>query len=299
MKDTGPMFEDTWPRPPDDDLEVRPARLWTADKLAIVRYYLPGFAKACAKAKTFHFVDGFAGPGVNLIGGERVAGSPLIALESSPAFAKCLLMDASERVVSTLQARTTSYGNRAVVERGDCNADLLPLMQRHLGRWDPALILLDPEGCELSWETVTGIASFKTKKTKLEQLILLATHTGFLRTLTVEEEAPEWAARNMTHLYGTDEWRGIYESRKRREITTDQATTKYVRLYADRLKGLGYGHVIAREIRDKAFEGRLRYFLVFATQHKIGAKIMRKAFDTVASAPSYQATLFRRERTEE
>jgi hypothetical protein len=158
------MFEDAWPRPPDDDLEVRPAGLWTADKLAIVRYYLPGFANACAKAKTFHFVDGFAGPGVNLIAEERVAGSPLIALETPPAFAKCLLMDANERVVNTLQARTASYGDRAVVERGDCNADLLPLMQRHLGGWDPALVLLDPEGCELSWEAVQGIASFRPRR---------------------------------------------------------------------------------------------------------------------------------------
>ena len=117
--------------------------------------------------------------------------------------------------------------------------------------------------------------------------------------LTVEEEAPDWAAEKMTYVYGTDAWREIYEARQRKVITTDQATTKYVKLYASRLKALGYEHVIDREIRDKAFEGRLRYFLLFATQHHIGVKIMRKAFDTVTGAAAYQATLFRRERTEE
>lgn len=117
--------------------------------------------------------------------------------------------------------------------------------------------------------------------------------------LTVEEEAPDWAAEKMTHVYGTDAWREIYEARLRKEITTDQATTKYVKLYAGRLKTLGYEHVIDREIRDNAFEGRLRYFLLFATQHDIGVKIMRKAFDTVTGAAAYQTTFFRRERTEE
>lgn len=294
------MFEDTWPRPPSDDLEVRRAGLWTADKLAIIRYYLPGFANACSKkAPVFHFVDGFAGPGVNEIVGERVAGSPLIALATTPAFAKCILMDASEAVVDTLRARAQSHGDRAVIQLGDCNKDLLPLMRENLGEWDPGLVLLDPEGCELAWDTVAEVARFKRKRTKLEQLILLATHTGFLRLLTVQEEAPTWAADKMTYVFGTDEWRNIYELRQQGTITTDIATTRYVQLYAERLRSLGYGHVIAREIRDRGFGGRLRYFLVFATQHDIGVKIMRRGFATVAGASDYQMTLFGRDRTEE
>lgn len=294
------VFENVWPAPPDDDLPVRDAGIWTADKLAIVRYYLPGFARACSgRIRTFHFIDGFAGPGVNVIADERVSGSPLIALETSPKFASCILMDSSERVVEVLRARAAPYGSRAIVEKGDCNRDLLPLMGRHLGEWDPALVLLDPEGTELAWTTVEAIARFKTQKTKLEQLILLATHTGFLRMLAINEEAPDWAAARMTTLYGTSEWRDIYELRKANRLSTDEATTEYVKLYAARLRGLGYDYVIDREIRDNAFEGRLRYFLLFATQHDVGISIMRRAFDTVTSASDYQMTLFRRERTEE
>jgi hypothetical protein len=50
----------------DDGLLAREAGSWTADKLAILRCYLPAFGLACSgKTKRWNFADGFAGPGVN------------------------------------------------------------------------------------------------------------------------------------------------------------------------------------------------------------------------------------------
>ncbi len=102
----------------DDGLPVRDAGVWTEDKLAIVRDYLRAFGRACSKkAPTFYFADGFSGPGINRIRdtAELVPGSPLLALESEPQFAKCLLMDLGERNIQTMEARSARYGEGALV----------------------------------------------------------------------------------------------------------------------------------------------------------------------------------------
>jgi three-Cys-motif partner protein len=280
------------------DLPVRSTGVgpWTVDKLEIIWRYLPAFAKACQRAPSFHFIDGFSGPGVNGIEGERVAGSPLLALEASPRFPSCLFMEHNDVTREALRKRTTAY-KRARVQKGNCNTDLIPAMRDVLGEWDPALVLLDPEGTELAWTTVASIAGFKTRRTRLEQLILLATHTGFLRMLREDGTVPDWAAERMTYMYGNEKWRDIHRRRARKEIDTDRATTEYVSLYGDGLRALGYKHVLDREIRDRGFRGKLRYFLIFATEHEVGYKIMDHIFNTVTSSPPEpQGTLFKPER---
>jgi three-Cys-motif partner protein len=287
------------PPAPVDELPVRTsgAGPWTLEKLEIVWRYLLAFSNACKRAPAFHFVDGFSSLGVNVIGNRRVAGSPLLALEAEPVFSKCLLMDLDEETVGILQQRTAKYGDRAVVRQGDCNVDLVPAMRDVLGPWDPGLVLLDPEGTELAWSTVEAIARFKTRKTKLEQLILLATHTGWLRMLAKDGTVQDWAAEKMTHMYGNEKWRDIHQARALGRISTDDATTDYVRLYGNGLRDLGYTHVLDREIRDRGFDGRLRYFLIFASEHDLGYKIMEHIFNTVTAVePDPQGTLFTPER---
>lgn len=270
---------------------------WTLEKLEIVWRYMRSFSRACGRAPATHVVDGFASLGVNQIGIDRVAGSPLLALEVEPALTSCLFMDLDGPTVDILKQRTAKYGSRAVCKQGDCNRDLIPAMRKVLGPWDPGFVLLDPEGTELSWGTVEGIARFKTRKTKLEQLVLLATHTGFLRILAKDGTVQDWAAEKMTYLYGNEDWREIHEARVANRISTDEATTDYVRLYGNGLRQLGYKYVLDREIRDRGFAGPLRYFLVFATDHEVGYQIMDHIFNTVTSDDSpRQMTFFTPER---
>lgn len=203
-------------------------------------------------------------------------------------------MDLGDQNVRTLEARTAHYGERAVVRKGDCNIDLIPAMRDVLDQWNPCFCLLDPEGAELAWDTVSAIAGFRRGKNKVEQLILLPTHTGFIRMLVVDGTVPDWAAEKLTRMYGNERWKEIHRRRVDGVITTDAATTEYVRLYADGLRNLGYSWVLDREIRDRGFEGPLRYFLLFATDHDAGYHIMDHIFDTVARARANgQLSLFR------
>lgn len=268
--------------PEPDGLTVRESNAWARDKLAIVECYVSGFSRACSKrAPTWQVVDGFAGPGVNEIKDNRelVWGTPMLCLAAEPKVPRILAMDLGPNEASALHARTEPYRNRITVVRGDVNQDLVPAMEQHLNLRAPTLCILDPEGTELDFTTLRKLSGFRVGRTKAELLILLATHTGFLRTLTTAGEGFSWAPDRMDRLYGTGEWREIWDER-RAGLPSEAATARYVQLYASQLRRLGYSHVLDRQIRARGREGKLGYYLVFASQHDTGEKIMDYCFDT-------------------
>lgn len=138
----------------------------------------------------------------------------------------------------------------------------------------PAFAFLDPEGSELSWSTVKAIADHKRAagKPKVEQLILLPVDMGFVRLMKTKPDL-------VTRIYGHDRWKAIHEDRQAGRITADGARTKYVQLYADGLRDLGYATVLDRQIARES--GNPMYFLIFATDHPTGQKIMDWVFDRV------------------
>lgn len=283
--------------PSDDGLLMRDSGPWAKDKLAIVACYLNAFARACSrKAQQWYFVDGFAGPGINKITqtNELVWGSPLLGLKTIPPFHQCVFMDYGRAEAEALRARTAFAGSRATVALGDVNSDLVPLMGDILDRRAPCLCLLDPEGTELKWTTIEGLAGFRRGPRKAELLILLPTNTGFIRMLPLEAELPDWAARQMTSMYGDERWRDIWLERRAGKIESGKATTEYVRLYAQRLRELGYSFVLDREIRSGGRHGQLLYFLIFATDHDAGERIMDHCFDTAYGEK--ELTLFKVDR---
>ena len=147
----------------------------------------------------------------------------------------------------------------------------------------PAFAFLDPEGSELAWHTVTSIAAHKPKPyRKVEQLILLPTDMGFVRTLPLEKDLSDAAAAKITSMYGHDRWRAIYERRRAGRINAEAARTEYVRLYAQGLRDLGYEHVQERQITKEGAGGRAgspMYFLMHASDHDAGERIMAHCFD--------------------
>jgi three-Cys-motif partner protein len=267
----------------DDGLLAREGQPWALDKLGILEKYDGAFCTACKNTPGWYYVEGFAGPGVNLIRTTvRVAGSPLIALDAAPEFRKCILVERGARSAEALTRRTEVYGARAVVLRGDCNRDLIPLMAEHVNPNAPCLAVLDPEGLELHWSTVEAIAGFKNPgRSKVEQLILLPTNTGFIRLLTVDRDPEPWAVARLDRMFGSDEWRPIYRDRIEGRISPTVARDRYVILYQDRLRGLGYQTVLERAIRSDGWSGAIRYFLIFATDNATGEAIMDSCFQHV------------------
>lgn len=280
---------------PDDGYIIRAGHQWTLDKLEVLDLYYPAFTKATKRAPARHLFEGFAGPGLNRIGSEILHGSPLIAMNTSPPFTTGTFMDLDPSNIDALQHRLGAFGGRAVATVGDCNVDLVPEIAGRVGPWDPSLCVLDPEGADVAWSTPKAIAAIPKRSYKIEQLILFPTNTGFLRLLPLESELKDWARERITRMYGHEEWLDIYKARRRQLISSDRATTEYVKLYAEGFTRLGYRSVLDKEIRDGGHRGRLRYFLIFATDHPLGETIMNRVFNKAGTErmKSYeQPTLF-------
>lgn len=288
------MLDLTLP-PRDDGLTIRTSNAWARDKLAIVECYVQGFSRACSKKAKggWQIVDGFAGPGVNRIKGtdDLLWGTPLVCVAAEPQVPTILAMDLGEDEVEALRARTAGYSDRIQVLRGDVNEDLLREMENHLSRSAPTLCILDPEGMELNFSSVEAVSKFRSGRTKAEVLILFPTHTGFLRVLTDKGGGFPWAPEHLDRMFGTTRWKDIWQ-RRQAGMPSELATEQYVQLYGEQLRGLGYTHVLDRQIRERGRKGRLGYYLMFGSQHDAGGRIMDHCFDTRYSSGEEQLGLF-------
>ncbi|MBN1530690.1 MAG: three-Cys-motif partner protein TcmP [Thermoleophilaceae bacterium] len=269
------MSRDTY-HEASDGFRARNADTWTEEKLMILHAYANGFAQACKSAGGWYGLDLFSGTGMNYSTTrlEEMPGSPLILLEAgAPKATKVLCSEGSRRNHAALSARCEPYGARAVIyPRGDAN-ELVPQMLADVPVRAPAFAFLDPEGSELHWSTVEAIAAHKrAQPRKVEQLILFPTDTGFVRLIA---DHPEKVDR----MFGHGRWREIAAARLAERITADEARGDYVRLYGDGLRELGYATVLDKQMQKQS--GSPLYFLIFATDHPAGRRIMDSCFDKV------------------
>jgi three-Cys-motif partner protein len=278
-----------------DGFPARVAPVWTEEKLAILACYLEAFARACKSHPSGWFaLDIFAGGGMNIseTTTTEIPSSALIALQARPPLAqRVVLCERDIRALSALTHRVTPFGDRARVFAGDANAqirDMLALIPRDA----PAFAFLDPEGSELAWSTVEAVARHKPEPhKKVEQLILLPTDMGFVRTLPLERDITEAAAAKIDAMYGHDRWRWIYDARRSGRINAEAARTQYVELYAQGLRDLGYVYVQERQITKEGAGGAAggpMYFLMHASDHEAGERIMDHCFNKKHIRPGEQ-----------
>jgi three-Cys-motif partner protein len=259
-----------------DGLPARVAPSWTEEKLMILESYLAAFAGACKKVGGWYALDLFGGPGLNWSetrGCER-NGSPIIALEAGPPMATQLVAAESHRPsFEALSSRTERYGDRTRLFNDDANR-IIKDMLTDVPSAAPAFAFLDPEGSELDWKTVEAVADHKRghSHTKIEQLILFPTDTGFMRLAPGHPDL-------VTRIFGHEEWQEIFDRRQAEKLSPDEARSEYVRLYGEGLKRLGYKTVLDRQILKST--GQPMYFLIFATDHDAGERIMDHCFDQV------------------
>jgi three-Cys-motif partner protein len=257
-----------------DGFDARVAQSWTEEKLIILESYLDAFAKATKSAGGWYALDLFAGPGLNWseIRNTERDSSPIIALKAGePQAIQVVAAESYPKAFQALRHRTGPYGNRIRLFKGDAN-ELIPEMLAPIPKQAPTFAFLDPEGSELDWNTIEAVSDHKRghSKTKIEQLILFPTDTGFMRL------TPDYPDK-VTRIFGHEDWLPIYERRQANKITADQARTEYVALYGEGLRKLGYRTVLDRQILKS--NGQPMYFLIFASDHPAGEKIMDHCFD--------------------
>lgn len=258
--------------------------------------YLDGFTTASKSQGERVYLDAFAGVGAgrDRLTGEEFLGSARIALEagSGAGFTRFRYFEQGQRA-SALQARLTAdYPNRDIkVYEGDFNVTVQDALEDLQGlRWAPTFAFLDPDGMELAWATLDALANHKrgyrfagsTKPEYKVELWMLFSTSGIVRTLALDEaKVSDTDVARANRLFGTEEWRPIYELRLEGTMSAAEAREEYVNLMRWRLERvLGYSFTHPFELKNT--KGSPLYHMILATDSDAGTRIMESIYTNAA-----------------
>jgi len=188
--------------------------LWSEVKLDIISQYLPVYSKLVSGRNLYHlYIDGFAGYGLHesRTSGEIIAGSPLIALTTVPAFREYHFIDLKHDRVE--QLRTYAPGRSDVhVHEGDCNEVLLNLLPKaSYEGYRRAICLLDPYGIDIAWDVIATIGRMRSVEIFLNFMVMDMNMNVLLHH---PENALPSQIERMNRFWGDESWRQITYARQ-------------------------------------------------------------------------------------
>ena len=183
---------------------------WSEVKLEIIRNYASAYSKILNTQKAIRkhiYIDGFSGAGkhVSKRTGEFVSGSPLNALEVSPAFKEFHFIDLHGGKAREL--RKLAHGRTDVfVYEGDSNQILLNKVFPRCRYEDfhRALCLLDPYALNVQWNVLETAGKMKTVEIFYNFMIMDANMNVFWRN---PDKVDARQAARMDTVWGNHSWR--------------------------------------------------------------------------------------------
>ena len=243
----------------------RPVGHWTKNKLDILTAYLPAYLSATTKAFERIYVDGFSGPGTNLVRdtGELIDGSPLIALKATATngtrFDRLYFVDKDPEVTEELKQtiRPFDVDKRGVIKTADVN-DEIPRLLRKIPKLSPTFVLLDTDSIEPKWSTIELLAQWQTE-------LLITFPLGMAINRNYESS-------KVVDFFGTDDCLIM--------LRPPVDVAGLLTLYKNRLVDLGYLHnpTFDRLVRTEGVTGQHLYYLIFVSKHHVGERIMKSVF---------------------
>lgn len=262
---------------------------WTRGKLDVLRAYLDAFTTA-TKNRTSEriYLDLFAGEVENheRLTDEHIDGSARVALNiEDPPFSKLRFFELESNAAKLeAELRGEFPGRDIIVYGGDCNErihDALTALRPY--SWAPTFAFVDPNGMQAAWSTLAALADFRrNRSTKVEMFILFAAPM-FIRVLPVDgSQIRSRDADKLDLLFGSAEWRQIYEARLSGVIGAAEAREQYLNFMRWRLESvLGYEWTHPLEICNT--NGSAIYYMIFATDHEAGTRIMSSIYANAAA----------------
>ncbi len=200
---------------------------WSDKKLATLRKYLPAYTKVLSKTsfKTA-YIDAFAGAGKQSDDDESAEfrhGSPLIALQTKPAFDTFIFIERDPKKLGNLR---TQIRERKSLQRdirymqGDANEKLTELCSKPR-QWDRAVVFLDPFALQVEWATIRRIA-----ETKVIDMWLLFPAMAGNRMLPLSGEIPESWAEKLNRTFGSKSWKDVFYAREGPDLWGEELISK-------------------------------------------------------------------------
>jgi three-Cys-motif partner protein len=254
----------------------------TRAKHEILRRYFEAWLPILSKwAKSIHYIDGFAGPGIYK-GGEP--GSPIIVLQSAiqhrlpiEAEVRFIFIEADAERFRVLNNELKKFENLPPnfhIETykgrfGDLEEEIDRIHQQGkvLG---PTLAFIDP----------FGFAGFPMR---LVHKILRNPSCEVFITFVVRDldRFSEFREDRVLELYGSDDWKrcqSIEDPTERRQCL--------IREYEKQLRAGGAEYVLPFEMADE--HGNTIYYLVYGTKHLKGMEVMKNAMLAVDKSMNYR-----------
>jgi three-Cys-motif partner protein len=266
----------------DSDIdEIGP---WSEVKLDIVREYAQAYSQILSAQKwpRLHhvYIDAFAGAGVHKSRStkEFVPGSPLNALNVSPAFSEYHFIDINQARVGALQ-QVAQRRTNVFVHEGDCNQVLLTEVFPKVLYEDfrRGLCLLDPYGLHLDWRVIYTAGQMKSVEIFLNFPIMDMNMNVLKHN---PETVPPEQAERMTRYWGDESWKSAAYSTTGNlfgfeEKTDNEAITEAFR---KRLLSIaGFKHV-SQPLAMRNSRDAVVYYLFFASPKPVALQIVKDIF---------------------
>jgi three-Cys-motif partner protein len=258
---------------------------WSEVKLDIISKYASAYSTIMNKQKgmrSYLYIDAFSGSGVHIKKQTRefTAGSPLNALNISPAFPEYHFIDLDGDKVDKLHE---IVGERRDVSfhKGDCNKVLLAEVFPRCRYEDyrRALCLLDPYGLNVNWEVLQKAGEMKSIEIFYNFMIMDANMNVFWRS---PDKVQASQIARMDAVWGDHSW---YQAAYRKTPglffeMEEKATNKDVAdAFRDRLKKVAWFEYVPEPMPMRNSKGSVIYYLFFASPNRTGAKIVKDIFD--------------------
>lgn len=241
-------------------LPARPVNAWNARKHHFLKKYMGIFSVGMKRYPGDRtYVDLFAGPGMCVLSGagERVEGSPLIAL--SQPFVRYAFVEKDAGDADALRQRVQAHknGSRAMVICRDCNS-AIDDVRKQMPKGGLTFAFVDPTAWQIRFESVRRLV----EERKVDLLITF--HVMGMRRNADRE------MKIIDEFFGTRDWRPFVGPQH-------LAAGDLLDVYRRQLQGIGYVFdARAPAVLVNNSKGAPIYYLLFASKDAKGYDFWRK-----------------------
>lgn len=250
------------------EVAVPTHRVWTENKARILSNYLSLF-----QIVTRHgtYIDGFAG----MHDRPKSWAAKLVIEIEPPRLDPLFLIDIDREKVNGLKELKAAHPERDIrVIRGDFNRIVNEVLDSGaIGQRTAAFCLVDQFSTDCRWSTVQALANHPKDRYKIEQFYFLP-NKWLLRALASITEAKGRA------WWGREDWH---------DLKTMDALRRADWMAVRFEEELGYLSAIPWPIYERGAGGSISYFMIHATDHPRGMKLMEHAYrDRIPSTKTLQ-----------
>jgi three-Cys-motif partner protein len=252
------------PQPENDGLIIPPVGRQSTHKHYFLQRYIDIFTRSMKGKWSLHFIDLFAGGGIEQVKGADILqwGSPMLAIHAPKPFDRLHLCERNKAKCEALIARVGRYRPDSQIVNGDAN-EMVAQIAAEIPRGSLSLAFLDPYGLQLDFTTVERLANLRA-----DLIIFFPDRLDMLRNWKHYYYGNPHS--NLDRYLGLDAgWRSMLDN-----TPPGQRVEALKVLYRKRLKEKLHYTVVEHERIPT--DGRPLYYLIFCSRSELGARFWKE-----------------------